>query len=210
MGWDLRSALRAVPDTARVPRLETLKKLRGTRESLDVFFVTSYYPGPNHAPAMEFRYRLMQELDGRGLRDSSVYGFASRKEIPQPFGRYSMPWFSLSEYLRTVARSRLAVYVRGLWHCVSFKFGEYLALGMPVVGQSLANNVDGLADLPHFDEQFAFDEPREIALQAGALLRQRERRTALAESNARVFDTVLSPETVTADALDVLGLRRRC
>lgn len=207
MAWDTHSVLRRIIDTPRIPSLEALKLLRGGSDHLDVFFVSSYYPEPIHDQAMAFRYKLMEELDRQGFR-RSVYGFASKNELPEPFRRYSMKWFSFSDYVRNLAGSRLAIYVRGLFECTSFKFGEYLALGLPVVGQTVANNRESLTGLPHFDEQFAFDEPRDIALQAATMLRQGERRHMLGESNAHVFDTMLSPEAVTGDALELLGLRR--
>lgn len=207
MAWSFRSVLRRTIDTPRIPTMGTVKRLRGGSKSCDVFFLTTYYPGQLHEAAMEFRYKLMEELDRQHFA-RSVYGFASRKELPEPFSRYCVNRLSLSEYLRGLASSRVAIYVRGLWECISFKFGQYLALGLPIVGQTILNNRESLVSLPYFDEQFAFDDPRDIVLQAAAMLRHSDKRSLLGESNAYVFDRMLSPESVVANALDCLGVRR--
>jgi hypothetical protein len=208
MAWDHRAAVRRIIDAPRVPSVETLRTLRGSSECCDVFFVSVYYPEEQHASAMEFRYELMQELDSQGFR-RSLYGFATRTELPEPFNEYAIGWFSFRNYLRTLAGARLAIYVRGLLDCISFKFGEYLCLGVPVVGQTIANNRERLVGLPYLNEQFALEEPRDIALKAAVLLGQGDKRRALGESNARVFDTMLSPESATADVLEALGTHRR-
>jgi hypothetical protein len=211
MAWDNRDILRRIIDEPRVPTLEALKTLRGRGERYDVFFVSAYYAEEALSPVMEFRHRVMTELDGQGLQ-RSVFGFAqgrrSRSEIPEPFNRYALPWFSFRDYLRTLAQARVAIYVRGVLDCISFKFGEYMCLGLPVVGQTMVNDRERLAHLPYFDEQFAFDEPADIARQAAALVGQEDKRHVLSQSNARVFDEVLSPESVTADVLEHLGMRR--
>jgi hypothetical protein len=210
MAWSYRSAIRRAIETLEIPRLETLRSLRSSGKLHDVFFLTTYYPGDFHANAMELRYKIMEQLDKQGFGQSgqSVYGFASRREIPKPFSKYAVNRYSLSSYMSNLARSRVAIYVRGLHDCISCKFGEYLALGLPVVGQTIANNRDSLLRFPYFVDQFAFDDPLDIVLEAVKMLGRSETRRELAESNARVFDTMLSPEAATADAVEGLGMRR--
>ena len=206
MAWGHRDMARRLIDAPRVPTVRTLRALRGGSEAYDVFFLSAYYPEEVHAASMEFRYELMRELERQGF-DRSLYGFATRAELPDPFSRYARRRLPFAAYLRTLAQARLAIYVRGLLDCISFKFGEYLCLGVPVVGQTVANNREKLAGLPHVDEQFAFDKPRDIVLQAATLLREGDTRRALGASNARAFDAMLSPGPVTADVLETLGMR---
>ena len=208
MAWDGHAILRRIIDAPRVPQLGTLRTLRDSAKCCDVFFVSAYYPGEQHASEMAFRYQLMAELDRQGLH-RSVFGFATKTALPEPFNRYAMSWLSFRDYLRALAGARVAIYVRGLHGCISFKFGEYLCLGASIVGQTIANNREELGDLPHFRDQFAFDEPQAIARQAATLLGQSANRRVLSESNARVFDEMLSPEAATAHVLESLGVRRR-
>jgi len=205
MAWNHHDMARRIIDAPRVPTLQALRALRGGDKAHDVVFLSAYYPEAVHAPAMELRYELMREFDRLGF-SRSLYGFATRMKLPEPFATYSMPRFSFEDYLRALAQARLAIYVRGCLDCISFKFEEYLCLGVPVVGQTIANNRERLTGLPHVAEQFAFDSPGDIAREAAVLLGEGDRSRALAESNARVFDTDLSPQATTAEVLEVLGV----
>lgn len=205
MAWDLRCTVRRMIDASSLPDVDALRRLRGdVAKDFDVFFVTTYYPEECHRAAMEARFKLMLELERQGL-GRSLIGFADRHALPEPFARFAMDRLSLTDYLRALAGARLAIYVRGLLECISLKLGEYLALGVPVIGQRIANNRERLAVLPHFDEQFAYDEPADIAREAAALLKQDDRLRTLGESNARVFDEVLAPEAVVGEVLGVIG-----
>lgn len=206
MAWGRRAMLRRLIDAPRVPSLRSLRALREAPKRHDVFFGSVYYEGDHHAEAMESRLRVMEELDRQRLTNA-VYGFVSRRDLPAPFRRYPLKRYPLSTYLATLASARVAIYVRGLWDCISFKFDEHLALGLPVSGQTLATDREILAGLPRFDEQFAFDDPRCIAERTAELCRTQELARTLGESNARVFDDVLAPQPATAAVLEKLGLR---
>ncbi|MBN1460356.1 MAG: hypothetical protein JXA57_12535 [Armatimonadetes bacterium] len=208
MRWDSRSAVKRIRALSRLYDLHTLRLLRDTAKSHDVYFVTTYYSGPTHAALVEFRYKVMEELLKQGSHET-VCGFAARDELPKPFNKYALPRSSRYDYLSRLAGSRVAIYVRGCWDSVSFKFGEYLALGLPVVGQTIARRWEKLDTIPFVADQFAFDAPREIAEEAFRMVQQSEKRRLLGEANAAVFDSLLTPEAVISDVLERLGLPTR-
>ena len=104
-----------------------------------------------------------------------------------------VPFYPLPEYLRRLAGSRIGIYVRGPHDALAFKFGEMLALGLPIVGQKILHNRSLLAGLPRFDEQFAFETPAEIVAQVATLLQDPTRLAALRGSNTAVFERHLTP-----------------
>ena len=89
----------------------------------------------------------------------------------------------------------------GLYNCLSFKFGEYLALGKPVVGMKLP--FWPLPDMDQHDQeclesQFCCAEPEDIPAKVTELLRDKERLRFLKTENIRIFERHFSPEAVAA------------
>ncbi len=199
-GWGRRQTARRFKDLLRAPRLEDVVRLRGGSKDLDLFFVMMYYPEPVHAPHNEIRYRVMREI--RKVPDiASIAGFAARDPLPQPYEEFRIPPFRLKAYLSRMAGARIGIYVRGLYDCISFKLPQFLALGLPIVGQPIPNNRRVLYDNEFFDEQFAFDDPVDIVREAVRRLREPERLARLGESNARAFDRKFTPEAAVSEIL---------
>jgi hypothetical protein len=103
-----------------------------------------------------------------------------------------------------MGRSRVGIYVRGTKGCLSFKFGELMALGSPVVGETILNNREYLYSLDYFDEQFAYDEPEQIVEQVIRLLENPARIEELRRANTATFLNHLSPRPAVAAILDRL------
>jgi glycosyltransferase involved in cell wall biosynthesis len=103
-----------------------------------------------------------------------------------------------------MASARIAIYVRGLQNCLSFKFSQLLALGVPVVGQSIINNKDILMNNDYFTQQYAFDSPEEIVREAVKLLADPDKLNKIGRSNASIFDTKFTPQAVVTDILNIL------
>jgi len=198
-GWGTKDCVRRALALADGMCLEEMRRLRGCDKDLDVFFVMRHYP-EHRDYTNEFRCRIVEALAScREIRSvAGVVGAARR--LPggsmQRRRRYS-----LRTYLRNLARARIAVYVRGTWDCVSFKLGQYLCLGLPIVGQPIANNSEVFCRFDSFDEQFAYEEPGAIVSEVRKLLKDPDRMTRLGNANARVFDTQLAPEHVAAGIL---------
>ena len=165
-----------------------------------MFFVVRFYDHETHSADNEFRYQIMKEIQQYpDIR--SVVGFASHENIPNKYADFQVTPYSLREYLSRIAKARVAIYVRGLHNCLSFKFGQLLSLGMPIVGQTIHNNKDNIMNTDYFDEQFAYDDPKAIVRGAIGLLKNPEKQVALSVSNASVFDIKFAPKAVVADIL---------
>ena len=186
----------------RFPSLEEIRNLRNVKKDLDIFFVVNFW-GDRHAADNEFRYQIMKEVK-RFPSVVSVTGFVTDGKLPERFAEFRCKQYSLKDFLRNVARAKVAIYVRGLHECLSFKLGQLLALGMPIVGQTIANNKRLLYSNEHFASQFAFDDPKEIVQEAVKLLSEPERMQMLGHANARTFDAKFTPQAVTAGTLKLI------
>lgn len=205
VGWRNVHILKRLKYMRTMPTLAEMRQLRQTSRDLDLFFVVGYYPDPDHDPHNEFRLRLIRLLRQENL--NAVTGFVHYTALPPEYAPYALKPFSLPVYLRNLARSRVAVYVRGMHDCLSFKLGQMLCLGKPIVGQTLANNADRLYRLPHFSEQFVCDNPERIVEGVRELLGSPDRMAELSQSNATVFDSELSPSVVVERMLDRMCLK---
>ena len=201
-GTSFKGAVNRVRQLKVLSTLDDVRILRKRPKVRDVFFVVSYYD--RHERENEFRYQIISELRSRSHIRSHV-GFVGRN-LP---GRYrelqidrELP---LYEYLAEIASSRVALYVRGVHDCLSFKFGQLLAMGMPMVGQPILNNRDKLMANPYFDVQFAYENPREIVDRVEQLLGTPEELGRIGDSNAAVFDLRYTPEKVVGELLTGLS-----
>jgi Glycosyl transferases group 1 len=202
--WGPEDVLLRFKGNTRMRPPQHVLKLRQCTKTHDVFFVSTYYPEANHAPWMEFRYETMREIRRQaGIR--SICGFVSNSDLPGKFADLRLRKLPFARYMRSLAAAKIAVYVRGLHDCVSFKFSEFLALGLPIVGQSVVNDVEVILRSGQLREQLRFDTPKEIVERVGQLLANDAERAALAAENMRLFDSHLSPEVVTRRILDDLG-----
>jgi hypothetical protein len=132
-----------------------------------------------------------------------VVGFASnQRDIPGEYAKYKIPFMSYDQYLHMLARSRVGIYVRGSHGCLSSKFGEQMALGKPIVGETILNNTKNMYAYDHFDEQFAFDDPLEIVERIVHLLGEPNKLKELEKANTGTFDRHLTPKPVIVNVLD--------
>jgi glycosyltransferase involved in cell wall biosynthesis len=169
---------------------------------VDAFFVVNYWKGKWHDEENDFRFRLMKALQKARTINARV-GFVGAA-LPAAYRGLKQPRLRLREYLAAVSTARVGIYVRGLWSCLSFKFGQLLAMGMPIVGQTIRANREAIMDNRHFDVQFAYDEPEAIADRVAELLSRPDELSALGAANARTFDTKFTPETVVNGMLERL------
>lgn len=180
--------------------LSNFRSLRDNEQSLDIFFVVHYYPEEIHASFNEFRYKIIRGLSQRDDLNVIV-GFASKEPLPGKYEQLRVDPYTFHDYFQNFARTRLGIYVRGVHDCLSFKLGQLLAMGKPIIGQTLYNNKEELYRYSHFAEQFAFNNPVRIVEEAADLLYDPMRLQELGQSNAHVFDSHLDPTHTTADML---------
>ena len=204
--WTYQKAKRRLRELVEPPTLQQYRALRLIDQELDVFFVTAFYHQPHHAQVAEFRYELARELNRRSDLNC-IAGIVGEAELPKVYQDLRIERMALATYLNQLARSKVAVYVRGPHRCISYKFGQLLAMGKPIVGQRLHCNQDFLYGMNNFDEQFAYEDPREIVDRIADLIRQPDKLSQLSQSNAEVFDTVLAPEMAVARVLQLLMQR---
>jgi hypothetical protein len=106
-----------------------------------------------------------------------------------------------------MAASRLLVYVRGPHDCVSFKFGEQLALGVPIVGQTLFIDHERLLPNDALRCQYAYDDPEYLVQTAREWLAQDSLLESIGAANARTFDECFTPRAVASEILGVVQQR---
>ncbi len=203
MSWTVKKAKERLRHLTQIPSLEDYRRWRQIKPDIDVFFVLYHYWQPHHSELSEFRYRIMRELNKR--RDiNAVIGFVSDGKLPEKYASLRHEPYGTRDYLLRLARSKVAIYVRGPHDGISSKFGQLLALGKPIIGQSIRNNKELLYGNEHFDKQFIYDDPREIVEQVDGLLQQPGNLALLADSNARTFDTQLAPEISIAGIIELV------
>jgi hypothetical protein len=198
LNWDLADIKRRIRALYDLLSVEEMRQFRNTQRDIHIFFVTTYYEQKHHAPEMEFRLQIMKEIRKiTGI--NSVLGFTSGTELPEQYREFAYSQSDTRGYLSKVARSKVAIYVRGLHNCQSFKLGQLLFMGLPIVGQSIPNNAELLYANPYFSEQFAYDDPKTIVQKAAELLDQPETLASYGSSNAAIMDTRYTPRRITAD-----------
>lgn len=204
-GWTWQKSRRRLRQLRQLPTLDWLRTLRDHPRDLDVFFVVAYYAQDHHAVTNRHRVDLVRRLREHP-HINAFTGVVSSVPLPAELAALQVPPLSYGEYLTNLARARLAIYVRGAHDCLSFKLPEYLALGKPIIGERLANNVEMLYACPHFCTQFAHDEPAGLVDTAAAWLATPARLDELSAANARTFDEELSPVHGARRILRALGL----
>jgi hypothetical protein len=185
----------------RNPRLSYLKHLRKTETDLNIFFVMPYYP--TQKILNEFRFEVMKALKNL-IKTNAIIGFAPTQKLPEKHQYFEQPVYEMRSYFRHLARSKVAIYVRGPHDGISSKLGQLLAMGKPIIGQTIHNNKELYYQNPFFNEQFAYDEPEEIAKHVHELLQQPEKAASFAEANANTFDTKFSPEITVSKIIEKL------
>jgi hypothetical protein len=199
--WTSLDQIKRIKNLYNILSLKQMKRMRNYRKDFDIFFVMNYYHNEVHQIDNEYRYQLMKEI----LKSSknTIVGFTSNDKIPGKFGELQLKRYSLKEHLTNLARSKVGIYVRGVHNCISFKFGQFLCLGLPIVGQTICNNPN-IMKFNFFKEQFSINDPVEIVQKANELLSMPEKMIAVGQSNANVFDNHFTPQAVVSDMLNLI------
>lgn len=200
--WTFKESKERLNLMFRNPRLDYLKRLRNTETDLNVFFVMPYYP--MHKLLNEFRFEVMKALEAT-VKTEVILGFAPTQKLPDNHHYFVQPAvYEMRDYFRHLARSKVAIYVRGPHDGISSKLGQLLAMGKPIIGQTISNNKELYYQNPFFKEQFAFDDPEEIARNVNELLQHPEKAASYAKANANTFDTKFSPEITVSSIIEKL------
>jgi hypothetical protein len=199
--WTFKESKERINLMFRNPRLDYLRRLRNTETDLSVFFVMPYYP--MHKILNEFRFEVMKALLAT-VKTKVIVGFAPTQKLPDNHQYFVQPVYEMRSYFRHLARSKVAIYVRGPHDGISSKLGQLLAMGKPIIGQSISNNKELYYQNPYFKEQFAYDDPEEIVRNVNELLKSPKNTALYAKANANTFDTKFSPEITTLKIIEKL------
>lgn len=199
--WTFKESKERLNLLFRNPRLNYLRRLRNIETDLNVFFVMPYYP--MHKILNEFRFEVMKALQAN-VKTNLILGFAPTQKLPENHQYFEQRVYEMRDYFRHLARSKVAIYVRGPHDGISSKLGQLLAMGKPIIGQTVHNNKELYYQNPFFNEQFAYDDPEEIARHVNELLQQPERAALFAKANANTFDTKFSPEKSVSKIIEKL------
>jgi hypothetical protein len=204
-GWNWFSVKRRLRALQRVPTLESHLLLRTFQTDQDVFLVRRYYREPEHARSNELYCRIFECLKGADNFSGAIGFTGTSLGTPDRFRKHAFgqdrPY---RQHLKLIARSRVCIYAPGTYDCLSFKFGQYLALGKPIVGMRLPSWP--VADIERgdkelLDQQFCCTEPEEIPIRLAELLRDPERLDFLKINNIRIFECYFSPRSVAQQIL---------
>ena len=161
INWTFQDARSRINRLRTLVPLDQLRALRSKPKDIDVLFVVAHYRKEHHSDTAKTRYEIVERLSA-SPKINAVSGLISYKTLPPELAHLHIERFDQATYFDNLARSKLAIYVRGPHECLSFKFGELLALGKPIVGQKILNNADSLYRHPYFSEQFAFETAESI------------------------------------------------
>ena len=205
-GWNWFSIKRRLRSLQRNPSLQWYRDLRLRRPDKDVFLVRRYYHESGHFQSNLNCLRIFESVK----KMSSVSGYmgftAKSGAMPEDFRKYALgPDRLMRDHLFLLARSRVCIYMPGTYNCLSFKFGQYLALGKPIVGLKLpfwpVPEMDE-DDKKLLEEQFCCTEPEQIAAKVLELLRDTKRLDFLKANNIRIFERYFSPQSVARGILN--------
>jgi hypothetical protein len=203
-GFEMKRRLVAL---ARNPSMEGYRRMRAIQQESDVFVARRYYTEPEHMQSNLDYLRVFEGLAEIG-GVSGIFGFTGLPETaPDFFQRFNIGSDrTLREHLTLTAISRICVYLPGTYNCLSFKFGQFLAMGKPVVGLALPfSPISGImdADREVLEAQFVCASVDEIAPRLDALRKDPERIADLRSRNVEIFERYFSPVAVARRIMEI-------
>jgi hypothetical protein len=185
---------------------EKYLQLRNRNRDIDLFFVTTLYPQSKYKDLVAQRRMLVDGLNQYGQFNILAKYVCLGKSCEEECGPYETELMDYRDYLEYSARSRLGIYIRGNHDGLSFKFGELMAMGKPIVGETMMNNRDNMYAYDRFEEQFAYDDPAELIDRVIYLLQNPQELEALRRTNMETFDNHFTPKPVVKNILDQLDV----
>jgi hypothetical protein len=206
-GWSLAAIKRRSKDLLKTVRLNNYRKLRHIDEDLDLFFTISLYKDPMYEEVNQKRRILVDLINDKMKKYNILAGYICLdNESSADCGPNQIQAMRHSDVLRHYARSRVGLYVRGLHGCLSYKFGELMALGTPIAGETILNNRANMYTYDHFEEQFAYDDPEELVDRTVYLLEHPRYLEELKRANIETFENHFTPKPVVKSILDQMDL----
>jgi glycosyltransferase involved in cell wall biosynthesis len=208
-GWSRLAIKNRIRRLTRTVSLDKYRRLRQIDEDLDLFFLIRLYAMPGYEEENERRRNLIDLINKKMDRFNILVKYSQIDKQPDAdWGTNEIAVMPHRDVLNNYARSRVGLYIRGLHGCLSFKFGELMALGKPIAGESLLNNRENMYKYDHFGEQFAYDDPEELVDRIIYLLKHPDYREELKQANIETFENSFTPKPVTQYILDQMSIQR--
>ncbi len=204
--WPYTEIKRRVNKLRNLPDLNTFRSLRNIERDLDVFFLVAYYKTEQHRETNRWRLTLMEALSEHENIKTFIGFTGAKEEMPPEYARFHQGRMSFDTYLNNLARAKIGVYVRGTFGCLSYKFGQLLALGKPIVGETIHNDREILYRLDRFEDQFAYEDPQAIVERIIELLENPAELDALRAANTQTFEENLAPRPIVNNILNTLQI----
>ena len=205
--WSVSAIKRRRRHLKELLPLQEYRRLRQVPRDLDVFFLTTIYTSENHEEINAWRLAVLEAISAYSHLKTHI-GFVSNSEnLPPPFARFQHKPMPFEEYMSQLARSKIGLYTRGTFGALSFKFGQYFALGKAIVGEPLLNNRQNMYAYDHFSEQFNYTEPAEISGRIAEMVADSAELKQLSASNIATFEQHFTPIAVARQILDLLAQR---
>ena len=187
-----------------IPSLDDYRRMRALPKDIDVFYIAILRPEDGKPVNVEPNRRRRAIVEG--LNKYGRYNIMARYlDLDGSIGGpLVVPRMKVDKYLNYMARSRINIYVRGSSGCRSFKFGELMALGNAIVGETILNNREMMYGFDYFEEQFAYDEPEEMIERIIDMLEHPTLIEDYSRANQETFEKRLAPGPVVAAILDKL------
>lgn len=186
--------------------LENYQQLRNSEKDIDLFFVTTLYHQPKFKELDAKRRVLVDGLNQYEQFKIFAKYVCQDKIEKEICGPHETEFMNYEEYLKQSARARLGIYIRGNHDGLSFKFGELMAMGKPIVGETLMNNKDNMYAYDRFGEQFAYDDPADLIDRVIYLLQNPQELEELRRTNIETFEKHFTPKPVVKQILDQIGV----
>ena len=199
--WPLGPTKRRLKHMRMMLPLSEYRRLRQLPRDLDVFFVTTIYNSPDHEESNAWRLELLQAISAYSHLNTLIGVVNLKDDLPPEFAKFQLRPMPFNTYITQLARSKVGLYIRGTYGCVSWKFGQYFALGKPIVGESLLNNRQNMYAYDDFSEQFNYGEPKEIADRIAELVADPVKLQQLGETNTATFENHFTPVAVVRQIL---------
>jgi hypothetical protein len=202
--WPFAKIKQRMKNLRDMIRIDELRALRDVEKDIDLFFVSRYRQSDVNEEQNDLRLTIINEMSKNQDLNLLIGFVAVKDDAPQEYLKYKLPWFSYSQYLNLLARSRVAIHLHGSLGSLSFRFGEEMSIGKPLVGVTLLNNKENLYEFDRFDEQFAYDDPYDMVERINYLLEHPDKREELRKANIETFERHLVPKSVAVEILTVI------
>jgi len=204
--WPLQAIKRRIRYLRTFTSLDKYRELRARDKDIDVFCNFILYEQPKYEDMIARRRSVIEALNQYDQFNIVASYFCPSKSGEEDCGPNESDLLDQRHYFDYKSRSRVGVYVRGNHDCLAFKFGELMAMGKPIAGETLMNNRENMYAYDRFDEQFAYDDPQELVERIIYLLENPRELAELRKVNTATFENHFTPKPLVKDILDQIGI----